>query len=408
MAARSTRSPLEVQSQYWCLTIFNPRWTGADYWEKAGVFAWDRAQQLLGANYILGGLEYTSTPSSDHPGGTPHIQLYAEYPKKKLGSAVQKAMMTAFGTTSKPHLAVARGTAAENKVYCHKEKRQVYEYGSPIPRAQGSRTDIEALRDAVRAGADDAELWDEFPTLMCRYPTVPKAVRAAQCVPRKKDASGGYPPVEIWIFWGAAGSGKTLAAMEFSSEMIRLEGKFITGYTGTQDTVVFDEFDVDQTTGAKTQINFMKTLTDRYPTNVSVLNQVLPWNPKRIIFTCNTDPQEWWSKAREIDRQALQRRWTLVREFTAPEGAAEEVFAGRGELHKYLVSQTKLTSIAGPSAPRAAASTAIAAGGSDSDDDSDSGKSAYSIEQRKRQAPKGKEPALKRACADAHVIVLDD
>jgi len=143
----SRRSPLASR---WCFTVNNPFIT------LPFAALHDRV------NYIVYQLETGAS-------GTSHIQGYLEV----SGSRVRRTWLVAnltflIGAFVEP----AKGTAAENKVYCTKEPREAgpWETGTAVePVGPGSRSDLHEIMALIESGHTDFELCRLHPMSVARY-----------------------------------------------------------------------------------------------------------------------------------------------------------------------------------------------------------------------------------------------
>jgi len=131
----------------------------------------------------------------------------------------------------------------------------------------------------------------------------------ALTVVRRTLAPQRMQPSRLFFVWGATGTGKTTAAMncEPDGELPELcgwsAGRFLTGYTGTNPVVLFDDFDWD-----KMSVKTWLQLVDRWPFTADIKGGEIKFAPTTIIFTSNDDPRSWWPKAPDATRAAVHRR----------------------------------------------------------------------------------------------------
>lgn len=245
----------------------------------------------LELNYIIAGLE--KCPNT----GKIHLQMYLETSTRRRFSYLTSKMETYF--TIPCHVEKAKGTAAQNKEYCSKE-RLLLEKGRPM--RQGCRSDLLELKNDIDRGDDDEKLWENHFSLMVQYGRRLADYKDLH-VPRRREFG------QLFIFWGTTGTGKTRKAFELAGESepyVHMgTTTFFEGYTN-QEVAIFDEFD-----GTSLSFAYFKQLTDRYPMRVNVKGGSREWNPKIIVFTSNIDPRKWW--AHELYKpdhwwQQVQRR----------------------------------------------------------------------------------------------------
>lgn len=200
--------------------------------------------EAMGASYLVFQTEMGEQ-------GTLHFQGYLEFKAQVRFSHIKRFLPTA-------HIELARGTPQQCDEYCSKEETRMdgpYRFGT-MSRGQGSRSDVLALRNAVRAGATDRELFDddECAGPAIRYPSGVARLRAAFEVPPER------PDVRVIFHFGPPGTGKTHCA--HSAEAFYFDGnsgEFWVGYNG-QDTLILDEFG-----GHVLKPLIFQRLCDKYP-----------------------------------------------------------------------------------------------------------------------------------------------
>lgn len=110
---------------------------------------------------------------------TPHVQGYLEV----AGARVRRTwLLSNIPWLARARLAPARGTAAENLVYCTKEEGRLegpFTHGVAIaaPR-QGNRTDLDEVMELIRNGATNYELNHTHVSVMARYANWVNSYRA--------------------------------------------------------------------------------------------------------------------------------------------------------------------------------------------------------------------------------------
>jgi len=113
---------------------------------------------------------------------------------------------------------------------------------------------------------------------------------------------------EVYVFWGAPGTGKSRRAWEEASLTAYPKDpctKFWDGYQ-QHENVVIDEF--------RGEINISHILRwfDRYPVIVECKFGAVTFVAKRIWITSNMDPREWYPTLNEDTKNALLRRLTIT------------------------------------------------------------------------------------------------
>lgn len=241
--------------------------------------------------------------------GTPHLQGVVVLARSSRISALKKLHATA-------HWTLCNGTLDQNIEYCSKSDTKVagpWNYGEkPLP-AQGKRSDLLRLKDAVDEGRTELSIAEDDKL----FPTWAKFSRAAERYKRIKTVRARNWPTFTTILWGPPGTGKTRYAHEKHPDAYWLKkpGKgqciFFDGYEG-QDCVIIDEF------YGWLPYDLLCRMCDRYPLMVDTKGGMCNFYPKHIVITSNKSPLEWYKSG----LQALERR------FTAPLG--EILFCGHG------------------------------------------------------------------------------
>ena len=206
---------------------------------------------LLEEDFIALGASYMVYQTELGEQGTLHFQGYLEFPKPVRRSHIARTLPTA-------HTEPARGTGQQCEDYCTKEETRMdgpYRYGTRS-RGAGSRTDILALRDAVRDGKRDRELFEDDAVAgaairYCRG--VDRMVAAYDSPPMRED-------VRVILHFGPPGTGKTHCAHSPKAFYYDgSQGEFWIGYNG-EDTVILDEFG-----GHVLRPLMFQRLCDKYP-----------------------------------------------------------------------------------------------------------------------------------------------
>ncbi len=119
---------------------------------------------------------------------------------------------------------------------------------------------------------------------------------------------------KVYVYYGSTGTGKSrLANLLFKHPWCYTNGDWFDGYSSHED-VLFDDFkDTDLS-----RERWLK-ICDRYPCTVPVKGSFRNWCPKRIIFTTNYNPKNWYS-----GDPAVQRRITQILLFGQQENIKED------------------------------------------------------------------------------------
>jgi len=248
--------------------------------------------------------------------GRPHLQGFCI-----LRQPVRTGGLSTELYITGPHAEAARGTDGECAAYCKKQETRLYpeqDFYEPLGElrehgGQGHRSDLDGLRERLRAGATYQEVADEHFGSWLRYERGIRSYRNLRSVKRTW-------VTRVVVFWGGTGSGKTRRAwQEAGPEAYALpvgEGpqQWFDGYDGEENVIIDDFY-------GNMRISLFLRLTDRYPLQVQVKGGFVNWAPRTIFITSNLSPDNWWPKAPEEIRAAVQRRLTEVHRMDPPEPA---------------------------------------------------------------------------------------
>lgn len=231
--------------------------------------------------------------------GTKHFQGYVEFQKKVLGSAMARRVEQTFpraGTgTHSIHYEISAGTAQQNIEYCSKEDKDPFLFGEPMV-GKGHRSDLAQLFQAVREGATDVALAEQDPS---RWAVHRKALSEYRVLVEKKRDW----PMELIFLWGPTRTGKSAQAQHWNPESVDWTGNFLNGFTGSSETLLFDDFEWE-----KMSAKLWLKITDRYSMVINIKNGFKNFAPRRLIFTSNDDPKDWWPQAPSATREAVHAR----------------------------------------------------------------------------------------------------
>lgn len=233
--------------------------------------------------------------------GTSHFQGYAEFKGKHRFTYYAK-----LPGLERAHLEVRRGTGTQAANYCMKEEGRLegpYEWGEM--KEQGKRSDLEAIRRELDENKPMKRIAEDHFSSWCRYHKSFKAYKQLKVQPRNW-------PMELVFIIGPTGTGKSRRTHEMAGESVYYKppGKWWDDYNG-EHTVVFDEF-----YGHSYPFSQLLQLLDRYPFMVESKGFTQHFVSRRIIFTSNQNPKDWYNGERTHqgpwEQNPLNRR---IREF---------------------------------------------------------------------------------------------
>jgi len=306
-----TRSNEGPKSRAWCFTWNNPTETGDDF--NA------RLETTPGIRYAVFQLEQGEN-------GTPHFQGYCYF----NGSG--KTLKTLINQIGQMHWSPARTVAEHNTRYCTKCCDECYlakrsgtcgatkRLGGPWtfgePPTQGRRNDLAGVVRRLKEGATRAEVIDEFPDVVMKYPKNVDYVRKLV-----QKGSGDYPrtarlsigPTRFGKTWDAT---RAPGTNSFDEDCwMKKDTKWFDTYSG-ETKVVWDDF-----AGAASAVSLtsLLQLLDNYRHLGETKGGWEWWLAKEIWFTSNIHPFLWYEwKNRRAQLDALAARFTEVRIYTGP------------------------------------------------------------------------------------------
>lgn len=171
----------------------------------------------------------------------------------------------------------------------------------------GVVNDHNAIRDAINHGADFDEIVAQFGNQALRYANAYRALIA--------DYDKKHPPPpyvkDVTVFWGEAGTGKTLSIYEEEGHeniYSKTGGKFFEGYRPKDHRVIiFDDY-VGDKSNSVIYSEFLKIL-DAYPYQVEVKYGAAYIRAKKIYITSNLPPYKWFPNLQPQQYEALYRRF---------------------------------------------------------------------------------------------------
>ncbi len=280
---------MESKAKYFCFTINNPTTSC-----RRAVLELKYNEKI---EYVVYGIEGSEEER------TLHYQGFICFKTRVLGSHLKRIL------GGRAHIERAKSRdLSKAAVYCKKEGN-FNEWGTLPVRGsgQGRRNDLLAIRDEIRAGSTSLEVADEhFPTWVIHRRSFQEY---RSMLAPKRDF-----PSEVVVYFGTTGVGKTRRVVDSEPDLwISPDNSlaWFNGYIG-QEAVLFDDF-----VGCPmNRIDFLLKLLDRYPMQVPTKGGFINWCPKRIYFTSNLKPEEWFPGLNPLRFAALLRRLKTVTEMT--------------------------------------------------------------------------------------------
>lgn len=141
---------------------------------------------------------------------------------------------------------------------------------------------------------------------------------------RHEEMKRNPPPairdVEVILYWGASGTGKTAAIMDEHPDIYRVyrDSLSFEDYSGDVKTILFDEF----VGGIRYDIFFGLLDVYRLRVNVKYGHAYAAWN--KVYITSNKHYSEWYPNLNEQQKIALSRRISKVVHFTIEDNVVIE------------------------------------------------------------------------------------
>lgn len=221
-----------------------------------------------------------------------HWQLLVAFPKKIRLAGVKNV----FGNSA--HCELSRSEAANDYVW--KEDTRVegtqFELGK-LAFKRNSPRDWETLWECAKKG---------------KLEEIPADVRLQHYRTIKQIEKDHLQPIaierEVFVFWGAPGTGKSRRAWEEAGISAYPKDpctKYWDGYQA-HEHVVIDEF--------RGEINISHILRwfDRYPVNVECKFGATTLQARKIWITSNMDPRDWYPTVNQDTKDALLRRLNIT------------------------------------------------------------------------------------------------
>lgn len=197
------------------------------------------------------------------------------------------------------HWEPMRGTAEQARDYCKKDDSRLdgpWEWGTLT--TKGRTAGLETAIELIKARATDSAIAEAAPRVwVSHYRGLQELRRALKITAEQRSA-----PPEIWILWGPSGTGKSRFASEHWPDAYWKAPNNVwwDGYWG-QETVVLDDF-----SGRTLTLTDCQRLMDPYPLMVEIKGGMVPMVAKRLVFTSNWHPRDWYA-AKDVHQTIMRR-----------------------------------------------------------------------------------------------------
>lgn len=282
--------------------------------EEHAMFLYRKLEQHCGCFAF----QLESAPTT----GYQHYQGYMELGNKKRKKWILDHIQRF------EYLAPSKGTPKQAWNYSTKEESRMagpWTFGEPFAIEDNCKKPTVLFVESITKGATDSMLVDEHPSCFMRHDA--NKVRQAKGIripPPTRQALYGDDFMEVYVFYGNPGTGKSYAARQLYPDIytppIRTSkgGNFwMTPDANLAPVVLFDDFDGNLTLKALNQI------LDPYPQLLEKKGGNVWWLPRIVILTTNVMPGHWYNyDTRQDVRVQINRRITMCFDFNTPEGKA--------------------------------------------------------------------------------------
>jgi len=292
-----TSVPSETsRARSWCFTLNNP----------------DENEVLLPQSWPCDNYNYLVYQLETGEAGTPHLQGYISFK-----NPVRFAEFRKYFIDARAHVAVAKGTASQNRVYCTKEEGRLdgpWEFG--ILPEQGKRSDLLQVKEKMDDGATLKEISQEHFSSFVRYHRSFREYKLLNTETRNW-------PMDVKVLFGPTGSGKSRHCLEqypgaYWKSKNSGQQQFWDGYLG-EETIIIDEF------YGWLAWDYLLRLLDRYPFSLDTKHGTVQCSARTIVITSNKHPREWYPNSKygwDIGNP-LKRRIISITELGATESTGE-------------------------------------------------------------------------------------
>lgn len=228
-----------------------------------------------------------------------HIQGYVHFTRSERWKFVKDSFPP--GT----HIDPARASAVVNRKYCMKTETRATGY-DPVeigecPQGQGTRNDLDDLREMVLAGKSTLECFNaHFGTMVRNHKSIQDFKNIVQNEERNKKR---YRRPTVYLFWGEPGCGKTRYAYSLcENPYFKDLTKWWDGYSGQNDIIIDD---LRPTTGLT--LPLLLRILDGYPVNPECKGGWRSPMIDRVFITapCAWEEFDWPSKKRDVHGNSI-------------------------------------------------------------------------------------------------------
>lgn len=228
--------------------------------------------------------------------GRLHYHIYVELSKRMRLNAIK----TMFNDNT-IHVESRRGTQKQAIDYVCKDENEYPIVEKGTRKKQGERNDIKAATRMIEDGKSMLEVASECPIVYVKYSKGLERYKMLQDASKTK----AFRQVEVLVYVGAAGVGKTRRVLEENEDYYKLDcanNLWFDGYDG-QSCLVIDDF------YGWIKYGHLLNILDGYQLRLEIKGgfTYAKWN--RVCITSNKPPNEWYAQGMT---PALERRISSI------------------------------------------------------------------------------------------------
>lgn len=208
-----------------------------------------------------------------------------------------------FTNIQRPHIETTRAADhTKSRDYCKKEEGRIHgpweggDFRSTV--ATGKRTDLDTIVKEINEGKTIKEVAEAHGSTYIRNYRGIQHYAELTRPSKKRDMA---QPVNIWVYQGVTGSGKSRRARTLCGERVYLKSPeaWWCGYDSNKhDYVLFEEFEGPDWLPPATLLQIL----DRYPCNVVMRGrESYPMACINFVFTSNTGVKNWYKGTKYYD-----------------------------------------------------------------------------------------------------------
>lgn len=284
--------------------------------EQAKIYIIDRVKNYIDNSKIVIGktnVYYCFSLEVGKQGETPHLHIYLEFENPRVGNTIKGVFPTA-------HIDYCGGSNTSIRDYVFKtgkkwensEKEETRINGTqfencelPEERGQGSRSDLDTIKELIDNGKTPREILEINPNNYLYEKYIGEMYYNKRCseTPIKRD-------INVTIHTGVAGSGKTNVLTKLDEQQIFIGADYSAALFDNyeaQDTLFLDEF------RGQIPYNQLLIVLDGYkmPIHARYFNKFALWN--NVHITSVIPVEEWYNNDNIRDTlEQLKRRITNI------------------------------------------------------------------------------------------------